>query len=138
MSLRGTLEMIDHFKNIEHIGIFSPNTKKLAEWYCSVFGLEVSLKISKESDEKSVYFLNSANGMFIEILPSNDKERLLRSLNDPGISHIGIVVNNFNKVSDYLNSKEIALRDVRETSQGWKIGYFNDLDGNILEIIHRP
>ena len=130
--------MIDHFKNIEHIGIFSRNTKKLAEWYCDVFGLEVSLKIQKDPDEKSVYFLNSTNGMVIEILPSNDKDRFSRSLNDPGVSHIGIAVNNFNKVSDYLESKEIALRDVRETSQGWKIGYFSDFDGNTLEIIFRP
>jgi catechol 2,3-dioxygenase-like lactoylglutathione lyase family enzyme len=74
--------------------------------------------------------------MEIEILPTT-KERKNRVLEDQGFSHIGIVVDNFDDFASYLKSKGISLHDVRYTSAGWKIGYFEDPEGNVLEIVQR-
>jgi len=125
------------FKSMEHLGIYSPNTTKLAQWYMNLLGLELLLKIEKKPDSKSVYFLSS-NGMIVEILPAKNVSTIGRNLGDTSISHIGITVNNFDKTKEYLEEKGIILNNVRETSVGWKIGYFKDLDGNNIEVIYRP
>ncbi|MGM0366225.1 MAG: VOC family protein [Actinomycetota bacterium] len=129
--------MLEGLKNIEHLGIYSKNTKKLADWYSDVLGMEVAFKISKDLPEKSIYFLKGADGTVVEILPSNNKDNA-RDLDDPGYSHIGITVDNFDKAAKALKDKGVVLKNVRNTSIGWTIGYFNDPDGNILEIVYRP
>lgn len=129
--------MLKGLRNIEHLGIYSPDTKRLTDWYCDVLGFEVTFKIVKDLPEKSIYFLRGSEGMVVEILPSNDKKNV-RDLNDPGFSHIGITVDDFEKVAEALNAKGVVLKNVRETGMGWTIGYFNDPDGNILEIVYRP
>lgn len=125
------------FKTIEHIGIYSPNTKKLADWYIDTFGLNIELKIEKDSDSKSIYFLKS-NSMVIEILPSNKNGRVDRNIDDPGFSHIGVTVEDFKYVMKYLKSRGAIIKNARETSMGWKIGYLEDIDGNKIEIVYRP
>ena len=125
------------FKDIEHLGIYSLDTSKLAKWYMDLLGLELLLKIDKKPESKSVYFLKS-NGVIIEILPAKQGCTEEKNFYEPGISHIGIIINNFDKTEEYLKEKGIALNNVRETSVGWKIGYFKDLDGNTIEIIYRP
>lgn len=129
--------MLKGFKNIEHLGIYSPNTKRLTDWYCDMLGFEITFKISKDQPEKSIYFLKGAKGMVIEILPSNNEQHK-RILDDPGYSHIGITVDNFEEAEEALKSKGIILNIKRKTSIEWTIGYFNDPDGNVLEIIYRP
>ncbi|GAI30644.1 unnamed protein product, partial [marine sediment metagenome] len=61
-----------------------------------------------------------------------------RILDDSGYSHIGITVDNFEEAEEALKSKGVILNIKRKTSIGWTIGYFNDPDGNVLEIIYRP
>jgi len=129
--------MKEGFKNFEHVGICSPNTKRLAKWYMDIFGMEIFLIIKKDPETKSVYFLKS-DGMIIEILPSARDKQIKRNLDDCGISHIGVVVSNFDGTAKYLREKGITLENIRETSLGWKIGYFEDLDGNTIEIVNRP
>ena len=124
------------FEKIEHIGIYSSDTKRLADWYVNTFGLIIGLKIEKNLDSKSVYFLKS-DGVKIEILPSDENEKRVRNIKDPGFSHIGITVNDFGYVEEYLKSRGVEIKGSRKTSVGWKIGYVEDIDGNIIEIVCR-
>jgi catechol 2,3-dioxygenase-like lactoylglutathione lyase family enzyme len=120
---------------LEHLGIYAKDCEALASWYRIFLNLKVVRKLEK-SGRPPIYFLKSNESMEIEILPTT-KERKNRVLEDQGFSHIGIVVDNFDDFASYLKSKGISLHDVRYTSAGWKIGYFEDPEGNVLEIVQR-
>ena len=120
---------------LEHIGIQANNVDILAKWYCKILDLKIWKKLEKEG-RPPVYYLKSNGGTTIEILPTKN-ERKQRELEDPGFSHVGIIVDNFDKTSSYLESKGIKLMGVRDTSAGWKIGYLKDPEGNTLEIVQR-
>ena len=130
--------MLKELKAIEHIGIYSSDPKKLTDWYCNTFGMEIVYKIDKGVPEKSIYFLKAGNGMIVEILPASSNQKVERNVGDPGFSHIGIVVKDMSNSVEILKSKGVIFKEIRETSMGWTIGYFNDIDGNTIELIHRP
>jgi catechol 2,3-dioxygenase-like lactoylglutathione lyase family enzyme len=121
---------------VEHLGIYSADPEGLSRWYCESLGLSVVRTLEKEG-RPPIYFLKGEAGWEIEILPSPSSPRK-RDLTDPGYSHIGLVVEDFDQTAALLESKGISLHDVRETSNGWKIGYFEDPEENRLEIVYRP
>ena len=122
--------------NAEHVGLYSNNPTNLSKWYIEKLGFSVIRTLEKEG-RPPIFFLRAENGLVIEILPT-DKPRSKRDLSDPGYSHLGLVVDDFDQVTASLAAKGISLYNVRKTSNGWTIGYFTDLEGNLLEIIYRP
>ena len=120
----------------EHIGLYASDPVKLADWYIEKLGLEVVRTLEKEG-RPPIYFLQAEQGMVIEILPTN-AERSTRELSDPGYSHIGLIVEDFEQAAASLQDKGVTLSNVRQTSNGWTIGYFDDPEGNRLEIVYRP
>ncbi|HEY47059.1 MAG TPA: VOC family protein [Anaerolineae bacterium] len=122
--------------NAEHIGIFARDTVALSRWYLETLGFKVIRTLEKEG-RPPIFFLKGEKGMVIEILPTTSSH-VARELSDPGYSHIGLVVQDFDQAASSLQSKGVSLHDVRTTSNGWTIGYFNDPEGNRLEIVYRP
>ena len=83
-----------------------------------------------------IYFLKGETGAQIEILPATEKGGN-RELKDSGLSHVGIVVDDIEEIAAYLASQGVSVHNVRHTSQGWWIGYFEDPEGNALEVVQR-
>jgi len=121
---------------LEHIGIYAHDTDALREWYENVLGMKMIRKLEKEG-RPPIFFLAGEGGLKLEILPSSSRE-IRRELSDPGYSHLGIAVDDFEATARSLSAKGINLHDVRTTSTGWTIGYFEDPEGNRLEIVYRP
>ncbi|MBW2121499.1 MAG: VOC family protein [Deltaproteobacteria bacterium] len=121
---------------VEHLGIYANDSEGLSRWYREKLGFSVVRKLEKEG-RPPIYFLEGEGGWQIEILPSPSPPHK-RELTDPGYSHVGLVVEDFDRTAGLLQSKGISLHDVRDTSNGWKIGYFEDPEGNRLEIVYRP
>jgi len=122
--------------NAEHIGIYAKDSIGLSQWYIDTLGFTVVNTLEKEG-RPPIFFLKAEEGMVIEILPTTSIP-VARQLSDPGYSHIGLVVDDFDQASASLKSKGVILHDVRQTSNGWTIGYFEDPEGNRLEIVYRP
>jgi len=120
---------------LEHFGIYAHDTKALADWYCEVLGFSAVRTLEKEG-RPPIYFLAADEGGEIEILPTKEPH-VKRALNQAGFSHIGLIVKDFEKTESNLRQKGIALEGTRKTSNGWKIGYCRDLEGNMLEIVCR-
>jgi catechol 2,3-dioxygenase-like lactoylglutathione lyase family enzyme len=120
---------------LEHIGVYAQDTQALAEWYASTLGFHVVRTLEKEG-RPPIYFLAADEGGEIEILPT-EEPHATRSLNQGGFSHIGLVIDDFEATESRLDGKGIRLDGVRETSNGWKIGYFQDPEGNTIELIRR-
>lgn len=126
------------FKRFGHIGIAAKDPEKLCRWYCDVLGFKVIFEIPKtERRPVPIYFIQLGTKTTIEIIPATDKEKAKRNTNDPGFSHIGIPVDDFDKAAEDLRSKGVSLHNVRQTGLGWKIGYFYDPEGNLIEIVYR-
>lgn len=121
---------------VEHLGIYAKDPEALSQWYLEKLGFSVVRKLEKEG-RPPIYFLKAEGGWEVEILPSPSSPQE-RGLSDPGYSHIGLVVDDFDQTASFLQSRGISLHDVRDTSNGWTIGYFEDPEGNHLEIVYRP
>lgn len=120
----------------EHVGIYAKDVEVMRQWYCEVLGLKVIRKLEK-AGRPPIYFLaGEEGGLIIEILPTT-VGRKERELTDPGYSHIAVEVDNFDEVESYLKLKGVELFGVRMTSAGWKIGYFKDPEGNVIEVVQR-
>jgi catechol 2,3-dioxygenase-like lactoylglutathione lyase family enzyme len=120
---------------VAHIGIYAKDVDKLAQWYQDVLKMKVVRKLERVG-RPPVYFLKTDEGSEIEILPAT-KEGCKRELQESGYSHVGIEVDNFDEFTLYLKSRGITVYGVRITSHGWKIGYIEDIEGNIIEIIEK-
>jgi glyoxylase I family protein len=119
------------FKGLEHTAIASPNPKKLAEWYAEHLEFRINFEYAGN------YFVRAANGSMLEIIPS-EGDRGSNKMKDPGIRHLAIDVDDFDKAHETLRGKNVQfLTDVLE-NQGNRLLFFSDGDGNILHLISRP
>jgi len=121
--------------NIEHVGLYAEDPSALAEWYQKILGLEVVRKLEKEG-RPPVFFLKGTAGAQLEILPTQNAAGE-KTVDRSGYTHLGIVIDDFESFEKGLVEQGIELWGVRDTSNGWRIGYFNDPEGNILEIVRR-
>lgn len=121
------------FKNIMHVGIMAQDPVSLCEWYKEKLGFKIVYKLPPTAKRSEVYWLKFENNM-VEIVPSNNKKRYNRSMKDPGISHFSIAVKCFNEKLKELSKKKIIVQDIHE-SEEFKCGFFNDPEGNLVEIL---
>jgi catechol 2,3-dioxygenase-like lactoylglutathione lyase family enzyme len=121
----------------EHLGIYANDAVELSNWYIDNLGFKVVNKLEKEGRPPIFFLQGSQGGVVLEILPTQ-LERGNRELSAPGFSHMGLVVDDFEKVELALRQKGILVENVRQTTNGWTIGYFKDPEGNQLELIYRP
>lgn len=121
--------------NIEHVGLYAKDPAALANWYERVLGLTVVRKL-KRGGRPPVIFLAGSKGAQLEILPT-DSAPQEKTVSEPGYTHLGIVIDDFVSFEKGLAEQGIELWGMRDTSNGWRIGYFNDPEGNILEIVKR-
>ena len=120
----------------EHIGIYASDSDTLSKWYIDKLGFSIIRTLEKEG-RPTIYFLEAEGGVVVEILPTSG-DRSDRKLNEPGFSHLGMLVDDFDKAVSSLESKGVSVHDARKTSNGWTIGYLEDPEGNSLEIVYRP
>lgn len=120
---------------LEHVGIYAHDTKALADWYADTLAFRIVRTLEKEG-RPPIYFLAAEEGGEIEILPTQEAH-VERALTQRGFSHLGLIIDHFEETEAYLNGKGIRLEGVRDTSNGWKIGYLQDPDGNTIELVRR-
>lgn len=122
---------------LDHFCISAKDADALAEWYQKVLGFEIFSQ-GKTKAGSIMYFLKSADDeTLIELLPAQD-EGLKKFIGGPGHSHICFLVDDFEKAYKYLKLQSVHFREVRDTVQGWRIAYFDDVEGNLLELMYRP
>ena len=53
-------------------------------------------------------------------------------------AYVAVPVGSFEAAQADLRGKGIELRDIRDASRGVKVGYFDDPEGNLVQVIYRP
>lgn len=121
---------------LDHVGVYAKDPVTLCKWYQEKLGLEVVRDLIDIHD-RPFYFLKSKNSTFtLEILATADAPKE-RELQNPGFSHLCFEVEDFDKAVADLQSKGISVHGARTTKYNWKIGYFEDPEGNVVEICKR-
>lgn len=123
------------YSGIEHFAVAAKDTAKLSHWYRDLLGFTVAYDNKKEPP---TFFVRLGAGSMLELIPASEAARQARRTNEPGMSHFAVSVGNFEAAQADLKAKGIELRDVREASRGVKVGYFDDPEGNLVQIIYRP
>ena len=118
------------FKGLEHTAIASPDPQKLAQWY--VDHLDFRINFTYDGN----YFVRAADGSMLEIIPS-EGSAAPQKMKDPGIRHLAIQVDDFDAAHAKL--KQLGVKFVTEpyATQGNRLVFFADGDGNFLHLIHR-
>lgn len=119
------------FKGLEHTAIASPDPKKLAQWYVD----HLEFRINHEYAGN--YFVRAANGSMLEIIPSAG-ERAPQQMKDPGIRHLAIDVDDFDEGVKQLKAKNVHFYGEPFETQGNRLVFFADGDGNFVHLIARP
>lgn len=122
------------FQGIEHTAISSPDPLKLAQWY--VDHLEFHINFSYAGN----YFVKAANGTMLEIIPADrplSPNQTPANNKDGGIRHLAIANDDFDAAYALLKSKGVQFVSEPMENQGNRLVFFNDLDGNLLHLIHR-
>lgn len=127
------------FQGIEHVGVYSSDTRRLADWYEKNLDMKIII-----DNGKGVYFLLMANGSMIEMVPSTEASTCAGrpEVHDSGIRHIALGVNacDFGEAVHRLTNSGVETLGTtpRQFPEGLATFHFRDPDGNILHLISRP
>jgi glyoxylase I family protein len=118
------------FKGLEHTAIASPNPEALAKWYEKHLDFHINFSYSGN------FFVKAQNGTMLEIIPS-EGERGSNKMKDPGIRHLAIIPDDFDKAHAQLKGQGVSFLGEPVTLSGNRLVFFADGDGNILHLIQR-
>ncbi len=119
------------FQGLEHTAIASPEPKRLAEWYAANLGFRINYEYAGN------FFVRAPNGSMLEIIPA-EGPRAVNEMRTPGIRHLAIAVDDFDAAHAKLKALAVSFLGEPYTTQGNRLVFFSDPDGNILHLIERP
>jgi glyoxylase I family protein len=123
------------FQGIEHLAIASPNPENLAHWYADHLGFHINYSYAGN------YFVRAANGAMIEIIPASNSlsaPQVIANNKDAGFRHLAIAVEDFDAGVAHLKAKGVQMVGEPFETQGNRLAFFNDADGNLIHLIKRP
>ncbi len=118
------------YKGLEHTAIASPDPKKLAQWYVDNLGFHINHTYDV------FFFVKAPNGTMLEIIPS-EGDWTTPKMKDRGIRHLAIAVDDFDAGYADLKAKGVKILVEPYETQGNRLVFFEDGDGNIVHLIHR-
>ena len=122
------------FQGLEHTAISLPDPQKLAEWYVAHLGFRINYTYAGN------YFVKAPNGSMLEIIPADkplSAPQTVANNKDAGIRHLAIASDNFDAAHKLLREKGVHFCGEPFETQGNRLVFFNDADGNLLHLIQR-
>ena len=118
------------FLGLEHTAIASPDPAGLAQWYVDHLGFHINYNY------EVYYFVKAPNGTMLEIIPS-EGEAAPNTPKTRGIRHLAIAVEDFDAAREQLRAAGVQFLGEPYETQGNRLVFFADRDGNILHLIQR-
>ena len=127
-------EEMKMFSGFEHTAIAAHDSKTLADWYIRIFGLQV---VYDNGKVPPTYLLKAPDGSVIEILPAAPAEKIDYDQRQPGLRHLALTVADFDAALSYLREQGIDRFFDSRQSEGARLIFFRDPEGNILHLMWR-
>jgi len=124
------LEFLSMVKGIEHTAIASADPQKLAQWYVETLGFAISYNSGR------TVFLKAPDGTMIEIITA-EGERPAQTAKSPGLRHLALTVEDFDAAYGKLKAAGVEFAGEPSESQGVRLVFFKDPEGNLLHLIRR-
>jgi len=126
-------------KGLDHISIIVSDVDENLKFYRDVLGFNIVKDFYDEKEKARIVFLNMGNTMLELIAPDerpNKGEKAdWENRKKGGVEHIAFLVEDMDKIYEYLKSKGIEfILGPLEFPEG-KYGYFYGPDGVLLEVI---
>lgn len=118
------------FKGLEHTAIASPDPRRLANWYADHLEFRINFEYAGN------FFVRAKNGSLLEIIPS-EGEQPKPAMRDPGIRHFAVEVDDFDAGLEQLKKLNVNFVGEPFETQGNRLVFFTDCDGNFLHLISR-
>jgi len=118
------------FKGLEHVAIASPDSDRLAQWYCD------NLEFRTILSSNGAFLLRAPNNSVLEVFPSEGTPQPVE-FKGPGMRHLAIEVDDFDAAHAKL--KELGVPGLAEPFYNGlnRIVFFKDADGNLVHLIYR-
>jgi len=120
-------------KGIEHTAIASPEPERLAGWYVQHLGFTINY----QSKNSRTVFVKAEDGSMIEIIEAAHPAGGAPRMDDPGLRHLALTVEDFGEACRRLKEGGVAFLTEPATKGGNSTVFFADPDGNILHLLHR-
>lgn len=119
---------------IEHIGLMAKSPETLAQWYVETLDFRV---IFKTEGERPIVFISGAHSGILEFIPYPD-DFAVPEMKDRRL-HFAIAVDDFGDAMNTLERAGVAFPDPPfDLFHGGKTVFFQDPEGNWLQIVYRP
>jgi glyoxylase I family protein len=122
------------FSGFEHTAIAAGDSKRLADWYVRIFGLQVVYDDGKTPPTK---LLRAPDGTVLEILPASSRGPTNYDQRQAGFRHLAITVTDFEAAVSRLREEGIGDFFDNRQSQDSKLVFFRDPEGNLLHLMWR-
>ncbi len=120
-------------KGIEHTAIASSDPQRLAQWYVENLGFVINY----QSKNSRTTFIKAADGTMIEIIEAGVAAAAPAQMNDAGLRHLALTVDDFQAAFTRLQEKGVHFLTEPSTKGGNSTVFFTDPEGNILHLLHR-
>jgi len=138
-------------KGFHHAAISTPNLERCIDFYTRVIGGEVAWTFgwpqgTPEADEVTGLENSATNAAMLKIgetflevfefsAPVAEPRRSMRPVNQHGITHICLEVEDIQAEYERLKAAGMAFNCAPKTQDGSSMVYGRDPDGNVLELI---
>jgi catechol 2,3-dioxygenase-like lactoylglutathione lyase family enzyme len=123
--------------HVDHLHLISPKIEDTRDWYCSVFGGNVTFEGNFKG--KQVYYIdvNGFNIILIEQMP--DEEPMPATIQTrEGLDHFGFAVEDMEAAAEELKAKGVKfLVEPMQVRPGLKIAYVQGPDKVRIELSER-
>ncbi len=118
---------------IEHLGIYSDDTKTLKDWYIKMFDFK-----EVYDNGRGTYFLKAADCSMIEFVTASEYGEVMSDKAN-GLRHVALAVEDFDSAYKALIAEEVevVVEPMIDDEKGIKTFFFRDIDGNVLHLIYR-
>lgn len=119
------------FTGLEHTAIASPDPGRLARWYRDILGFVINFEYAGN------YFVKAPDGAMLELIPA-EGARGENAMRTPGLRHLAVTSTDFDAAYEDLKEKGVKFVGEPFETQGNRLAFFTDCDGNLLHLIRRP
>lgn len=120
---------------LEHVGICSQDTRKLKDWYITLFSFRI---VYDNQKEMPTYFLAMEDNNMLEIYPAETDTKTTDNKHQ-GIRHLAFGTDQIEEAYQNLLDHQVEIIEpLKANDKGVKTVFFRDLEGNIIHFIQRP
>ncbi|MBR7827777.1 VOC family protein [Actinospica sp. MGRD01-02] len=130
---------------LHHAGLSVPDLERSLDWYCRALNLTEGHRFEVPSLGLRGAFALAADGAGVELLEMHGALPGVNRADPPsansvhGFNHVCFEVTDLESVYEHaLSHGAVPVWDPRESPEpGVRMAYVTDLDGNLIELIHR-